>query len=190
MKHEWLADLIVAVLCILAGLAIAGLPNSASVDATIVVPETTVAPEPEPIPTTLPPVVTDPPETTAPPTTQPPATTEAPTTTTTVAEPPLPDRSELAVVVANGADIGGIAGDTAAALQVIGYVDVSATDGTEIAPFTVVYFVEGFEPSAVRLAVDLGIDPGAIGPIENAPEVLGTNVDDADLLAYLGIDQG
>ena len=46
MKHQWMAYVIVALLSIGAGVAIAGLPDNVPVDATIIPPTTTEAPEP------------------------------------------------------------------------------------------------------------------------------------------------
>lgn len=191
MKYEWLAYVIVAVLSAGLAVAITGVPSSESAGATIVPPETTVPLEPAPVLTTVADVeASDPPETTAAPTTTTaPATTVPAETTTTTTLPPLPDRSELAVVVANGAGVGGLAGSTAEALEEQGYVDVSRTDGTEVVDVTTVYFFDTFEASAARLAVDLGLDPTAIAPVITAPEVLGTAIDDADLLVYLGTDR-
>jgi hypothetical protein len=190
MKHQWVAYAIVAVLSIGAGVAIAGAPSSSNVAPTIVVaalPATTV----QPTTTVAEVAATDPvvpTSTDAPTTTVAPATTVAPEPTTTVPEP-VPDRSEVAVVVANGADIGGIASATANDLEDLGYVGVRVRDGTDIVPLTIVYYVDGFELSAARLAIDLGLEPSAILPIADAPDIIG-ELQDGSLLAYLGSDQG
>lgn len=213
MKHQWVAYAIVAVLSIGAGVAIAGLPNNVPVDPTITAPSTT-APAP---PSTLPPPTTSPPTsapdtTAAPETTTPVATppTEpgdgdvttttdpsaptstdggvvVPSVTTTTAVPGLPERSELEVAVANGAEVPGIAQRTADSLQAIGYVDVQALDGPVPADATTVYYTEGYRPAAERLAVDLGLSPDAVGPIVGAPPVDGLLF--VQLLAYLGRDR-
>ncbi len=182
MKHQWLAYLIVIVLSIGAGVAVAGLPSSESVDPTIVPPSTTDAPTPTLAPVTT---VETPATTEASTTTVADSTTTTSTTTTTV---PLPDRSELGVVVANGAEIGGLATSTADRLTGIGYVDVQPTDGLVIVDTTIVYYADGFEPSAVRLAEDLELDPENVAPIDEAPEISGDFTATADLLVYIGTD--
>ena len=69
MKHQWLAYVIVALLSIGAGVAIAGLPDNVSVDATVIPTTTTDAREPT-VPETTGPTTTEP-ETTEPDTGQP-----------------------------------------------------------------------------------------------------------------------
>ena len=86
MKHQWLAYVIVGLLSIGAGVAIAGLPNNVPVDATIVPPTTTEAPAPT-VPTTTTPDTTTP-ETTEPETTVP--TTTTPDTTQPATPSPKP----------------------------------------------------------------------------------------------------
>lgn len=187
MRNQWLAYVIVAVLAIGAGLAIAGLPSSETVDGTITVPSSTE------VTTTLPPATTEPAP--APETTEPVETTEPPveiTTTTTSSTVPddLPAREDVAVVVANGADVGGLATRTANDLRDLGYEDVTPTDGEESTDETVVYFDDGFEGAAERMVADLGIEPGlgAIQPIIVAPPI-SDDVDPIDLLVYLGQDR-
>ncbi len=188
MNQDWIAYAVVAVLSIGAGVAIAGVPTSGGADPTIVPPSTTEATGLEAVATTVPLETTTLPTET---TTLPPETTTnatETTTTTTVPEPTLPDRSEEVVVVANAASIGGLASSTVARLEELGYVDVRATDGSDIVDTTVVYFADGFEASAARLAVDLGVEPTAIEPIILAPDIVG-GLDGESLLAYLGVDQ-
>ncbi|MEM9517155.1 MAG: LytR C-terminal domain-containing protein [Actinomycetota bacterium] len=184
MKHQWVAYAIVALLSVGAGVAIAGLPNNEPVDPTIIPPTTTEPPTPTLATTTLPATTTTTPATT----TTVPETTDAPTTvapTSTV--PELPPRSDLSVAVANGADVGGIATATAEQLETLGYVDVTALDGTVIADFTVVYFTPGLEAAAIRFAEDLGANPVLRAPLSEAPPVDGLG--DVQLLAYLGQDR-
>ena len=59
MKHPWLAYVIVGVLSIGAGVAVAGLPNNVPVEATLVPPTTTEAPGPM-VPTATEPETTEP----------------------------------------------------------------------------------------------------------------------------------
>ena len=198
MKHQWLAYVIVGLLSVGAGVAIAGLPDDTPVDATIVVlPTTTVAPdstEPESSVTT----------TTAAPTTTEPATTDPETTAATTSVPADPDttdpdttdsvpaglldRSELFTIVANGSNISGAAARNVERLTALGYTDIAPRNGTSIAEFTTVYFADGLEEEALRLAEDLDLLPEFIAPLAEAPQVLELPAD-VQLLAYIGIDR-
>ena len=193
MKHQWLAYVIVGLLSIGAGVAIAGLPNNVPVDATIIPPTTTEAPESTvATPTT--------PETTVPATTTVPTTASTTTVLTTTAPADsspettdsvpdeLPDRSELNVVVANGANVSGAASRIAAQLEELGYVDVALRNGTNIVDFSVVYYAEGFEESALRLAADLDLLPDFVAPIDDSPSVPDIPAD-VELLVYVGLDR-
>jgi hypothetical protein len=193
MKHQWLAYVIVGLLSIGAGIAIAGLPNNVPVDATIIPPTTTEAPRPT-LPETTEPETTEPettePETTEPETTEPettdPETTEPETTDSVPAE--LPDRSELNVAAANGANVAGAALRVATQLEALGYVEILPLNGTDIVEFSVVYYAEGFEEAALRLAEDLELAPEFVAPIEDAPSVPDLPAD-IELLAYVGRDR-
>jgi hypothetical protein len=193
MKNQWLAYVIVGLLSIGAGVAIAGLPDNVSVDATIIPPTTTVAPEatvPETTvaPTTVPPTTAAPtttPDTTEPDTTEPDTTEPDPDDS---ASADLPDRSELSVAAANGANIAGAAVRAKARLEEIGYVDVLPRNGTAIVEFTTVYFADGFEDAALRLADDLDLLPDFVAPIEAMPSVIELPAG-IDLVAYIGLDR-
>lgn len=187
MKHQWVAYVIVALLSIGAGVAIAGLPNNVPVDATIVPPTTTVPPdptvpdttEPEPVETTEPDVDTTESSTTT-------STTVPPTTS--APEPALADRSQVAVLAVNGADIAGAASRMRARLGDTGYTNVVLRDGTEVREFTWVYYRDGFEESAARMAEDLELLPEFIAPLAQAPQVL-DQPDAFDIMVYIGEDR-
>ena len=197
MRHPWLAYVVVAVVSIGAGVAIAGLPDNTPANATITPTTTsgtadTTTPETVPADTTAP---TTTPETTVPETTTP-ATTAPETTVPTTTEPPpgtsvpadLPDRSELFVVAANGSNVAGAAARMATTLEEIGYVDVQLRNGTTFSEFTAVYYAEGFEDAALRLADDLDVVAELVGSIEDAPNVVDLP-DDFELLVYIGLDR-
>ncbi len=192
MKRQWMAYVIVALLAIGAGVAIAGLPNNVPVDATIVPSTSTDASEPTTAPTTA---DTTTPETTTPETTTPdtapgdtaPASTEPDITETTDPEA-LPDRAEIVVAVANGAGIAGTAARNVERLAALGYEQLTQLDGTEIVEFTVIYFADGFDAAADRMAEEFELLPVFVAPLEDAPEVVGLP-DDTELLAYVGIDR-
>ena len=205
MKHPWTAYVIVTLLAIGAGIAVAGLPDNAPVEATIVPPSTT---EGTPSPTTT---VPDPEATVA----SEPDSTDRPTTTTTTTGAPradttepdttepdttepetsdsdptdLPDRSDLIVVVANGAGVAGAAARNIVRLTEAGYADLTPRDGIDTIEFTMIYYADGFEDAALRLADDLDLLPVFVAPLADAPEVIDLP-DDTQLLAYIGIDRG
>lgn len=204
MKHQWLAYVIVGLLSIGAGVAIAGLPDNAPVAATIgastttasaTTASTTEATEPTVVDTTIPPTSTTAPATTLPDTsgpgtTEPESTVPESTVPDTTDSMPvgLPDRSELNVASANGAGVDGAASRIATQLEEIGYVDVVPLNGTEIVEFTTIYFAEGFDESALRLAGDLDLLDVFVAPIENSPAVADLPAD-IELVAYIGLDR-
>ncbi len=199
MKHQWLAYVIVGLLSIGAGVAIAGLPDNVPVDATIVAPTTDVDPEPTLPETTV--ATTTVPPTTEPETTEPETakatTTVAPTTTVPDTTAPdttdsgstqLPDRGELNVAAANVANVAGAAARMVTTLEEIGYVDIVPLDGTGIVEFTTIYYADGFEEAADRLALDLDLLPFFVSPLEVAPSVDNLPAD-VELLVYIGVDR-
>ena len=190
MKHQWMAYVIVALLSIGAGVAIAGLPNNVPVNATIVPPTTTERPTPtapttEVPETTAAPTTTDEQKTTKPGTTEP-ETTE-PGTTDSVALG-ISERGELTVVVANGAGIAGTAARNVVRLTELGYTDVTSSDGVETFEFTTIYYADGFEAVALRMANDLQLLPEFVAPLTDAPKVPSLPAD-LQLLAYIGVDR-
>jgi hypothetical protein len=188
MKHQWLAYVIVGLLSIGAGVAIAGLPNNVPVDATIIPPTTTEAPEPTVTTTTVLPTTTVP-DTTEPETTEP-DTTEATDTTEPADSVPveLVERSELAVAAANGANVEGAALAMATQLEELGYVEVRPLNGSDIVELTTVYFADGLDEAALRMAEDLDLLPEFIAPIDEAPSVANLPAD-TQLVVYIGRDR-
>jgi hypothetical protein len=200
MKQPWLAYGVVALLAAGVGVLVAGVPDLDPAEATIATPGTpdtgnpsTTAPG-----TTLAPAATTAPPATAPATTTTTATTATAATTTTVADDAdeLPDRADIAVVVANGSGVPRAAAFVAGVLQGNGYVDVEVADGTEPFQQTIVFYAEGFEGAALRLAADLDLDldtdidtESSVLPLIDAPPIEPA-FPDAALLVYLGRDPG
>jgi len=174
MKHQWLAFVVVGVLSIGAGVAIAGLPNNVPVDATIIPPTTTDAPEPAAAPATAVPAID--PDTTTDPDSADPVPAE------------LADRSEIVVSAVDGSNVAGIALRVATELEDLGYVDVLPLNGTVIEELTTVYFADGFEEAALRMADDLDLPPESVAPIEDSPSVADLPAD-IELLVYIGRDR-
>ncbi len=187
MKHQWLAYLVVGLLSIGAGVAIAGLPDNTSVDATIIPPTTTTTQAPAATTTVAPTTV---PETTEPWTTEPETTepeTSEPSTADSVPEE-LPERGDLNVAAANGSNVAGAAARMATQLEGFGYVDIAQLNGPDIVEFSAVYYADGFEEAALRIAEDLDLLAEFVAPLEDAPAVVG-RPDDAELLVYVGRDR-
>ncbi len=203
MKSQVWVYIVVVLLSIGAGVAIAGIPESASEEPMLPPPSATATTTPDTSAPVTEPEVTEP-EGTEPgestttsssttttstttsssTTTTSTTSTTSPTTTTTV---PLPERSEIFVDVANGANVGGSATRVSNALEELGYVDVGSFDGDEIVDVTVIYAVEGFQGPAERLAEEVGLEAGLIFPFDAAPLVPGLG-ESAQILLYLGRD--
>ena len=150
------------------------IPPSTSTTTTTTLPPTTTT-------TSTTTTTTDAPATTDEATVEEPTTTEVTTTTTTL----LPERS-VVVVVANASDTLGLASRTSAQLRELGYVDVSHTDGLRELPETTIYFAEGFEGEARRLARQIGVPLRLVEPRPDGPLYKG-NVE-SQLLVMLGND--
>jgi len=115
-----------------------------------------------------------------------PKTTQPKTTEPALGE--LPERSEIIVVAANGANVAGAAGNIATWLEGIGYVDVLPVNGSDIVKFTTVYFADGFEDAALRMTEDLDLLPVFVAPAGDAPSVDSLPAD-VGLLVYIGRDR-
>lgn len=71
-------------------------------------------------------------------------------------KPPV-ERSEVGVVVFNNTSISGLAAETLARVQEIGWNGLAADDWYGTIPATTVYFPPGMRDAAQKLALDLGI---------------------------------
>jgi hypothetical protein len=71
-------------------------------------------------------------------------------------KPPV-ERSEVGVVVFNNTSTAGLAGETLARVQEIGWNGIAADDWYGTIPATTVYFPPGLRDAAQKLALDLGI---------------------------------
>lgn len=182
MKNQALVYVLVAVISLAAGVAIAGAPESVAVPATIttIVEPTTTTTEPAAtttaVPTTEPEVAATEPEV---------ATTE--TTTSTTTTEPAPDPADIVVVAVNGAGTQGLASDVRDQLVFFGYTQARATDGTTLVDETAIYYFDGFEAEAAEIARFLEIDPETIRPIAEAPEF--ATLDGDQVAVYLGRDR-
>ena len=203
MRKTWLFALAVVVVGALAGVAIAGRPESVDpfvLDPNVTVPidasatseaasTTTVSP---PTTATIASTTTPAaPTTTAaiPETTT--STTEAPTTTetatTTTIAGPLP-RDEVRLVLANGDGRFRLASITAERISPLGYI-IDLGDALQTVDATIIYYRPGFDDEADVVAKDIGV-PGAIIvalPTGSAPSIT-TSDDSGDVIVVLGPD--
>lgn len=195
MRNTWIAYVVIGVVAAGAGVAIAGLPSNVQNDLVIADVPTTSSTTAVTVPPTDATLETS--TTTTAPTTTAAAPAETTIPTTDPGPPPsteplpddpgaLLDRSELVLGVANGANVGGLAGDTASQLVANGYAAVSAVN-TAVVDTSTVYYAPGLEGEAARLAADLGIDPAATAPIEIAPSIDPETL--VQLLVVLGRDR-
>jgi len=187
MKTPIWVYIAVVILSAGAGLAIAGIPDTSPREPTIIPPSTTEAPDPLEQAAALVEEAAAEEEAAALETTVAATTTVVETTTTTTTTTvPLPERAELEITVANGADIGGIAGRTVTLLGELGYPQAVARDGTDIVGQTIIYAPDELVAFAERLSDDLGLPGGRIQPIDRAPA--GESTVDAVVILYLGSD--
>lgn len=109
---------------------------------------------------------------------------------TTAATPPAaapPPRAEIGLAVLNGVGTAGLAGQTAAQAEAIGYSGVIAGDAPTVTDPTTAYFRPGARPAARRVARDLEIATVAAiptsGPIATAATAAAP---DAQVVVVLG----
>jgi hypothetical protein len=65
---------------------------------------------------------------------------------------------------------------------------VPGRDGTDIVELTTIYFADGFEDAALRLAADLDLLPFFVAPIAVMPTVTELP-EDVELVVYIGLDR-
>ena len=208
MRKTWLFALAVVVVGALAGVAIAGRPESVDpfvLDPNVTVPIVTGTTSEAASTTTTSPATTatiasttsaaatttaaipasTTPTTEAPTTTEPPTTTETATTTTIAG--PLP-RDQVRLVLANGDGRFRLASITADRISPLGYI-IDLGDALQTVKATIIYYRPGFDDEAVVVANDISV-PGAIIaalPTNSAPSI--TNSDDSgDVIVVLGPD--
>ncbi|MEQ9336795.1 MAG: LytR C-terminal domain-containing protein, partial [Miltoncostaeaceae bacterium] len=111
----------------------------------------------------------------------------SPPATTEEQEPP-PPRSQIALVVLNGTDVAGLAGDTALKAESLGYSGVvpgNAPTGTT--PTTVYFAGPDAEPAARRVAADLEFEVIRALPAGGEIATAARDADpEADVVVVLG----
>ena len=93
----------------------------------------------------------------------------------------------MRVVVVNATNVSGVAARTAEQLRGFGYTDVVATDAVVDRPDSMIVYVDGRSGEALRLAVQLGLDPGRVQPRQVGP--LTVEQEDGDIWVLMGGDR-
>ena len=114
------------------------------------------------------------------------ATTAAPVETTAAPAATVPP-ADVSVVVANGAGIGGLAGETTDFLATQGYSTTTATDAPSNVSATVVYFAEGFQANAASIAGLFSLPQSQVQPLPAEP-VANDQPQDAAIVVVVGPD--
>lgn len=91
---------------------------------------------------------------------------------------------EVLVRVANGARRAGVAGAGTETLQAAGYPTLSPKNGPTLET-SVVYYTSGYAADAIKIAEVLGLEPTQIEPMPSDP---GVSLDDAKIIAILGVN--
>ena len=99
----------------------------------------------------------------------------------------LVPESGLRVAVANGTNAPGLATEYALILNGLGYLDTTATDAAEGTAAAAVYFSDGFRSEAQRLAQQIGLNENAVQALPGRPLTLDDV--DADLWLVVGADR-
>ncbi|MGH9265478.1 MAG: LytR C-terminal domain-containing protein [Acidimicrobiales bacterium] len=103
---------------------------------------------------------------------------------TTVAARP---KSEVRVLVANGAGVRGLGAATTTVLRNLGYATLTPTDATTGVDKTAVHFAEGYATEAREVAGALSLPATAAIPVASPP-VAAADLGDAKVIVVLGTD--
>ena len=116
-----------------------------------------------------------------------PTTTPAasgPTSSTVAVRTP----ANVKVLVANGSSVAGLATRTSTKLHSAGYDTLASTNATVKALATVVYYAPSFQPEALVVARQLGVQVSAVKPLPAQGQVPVANLNGADVLVVAGPD--
>lgn len=110
--------------------------------------------------------------------------TTAPGTTAEEPPPAPPERSAIALAVLNGTDVSGLAGDTAAEAESLGYTGVVAGNAPTSSEPSVAYFRAGRRTAAERVAADLQVE--RVEPLPASGALADAAPDEAEVVLVLG----
>ena len=108
-----------------------------------------------------------------------------PTATTVPAD--VRPANEVKVVVANAARVDGAAGRATEQLRALGYTTLPASNADEAADTSTLYYAEGYEPEALVMANEIGLDAANVAPMPD-PIPISEPPADANLVLLLGRD--
>ncbi len=112
--------------------------------------------------------------------------TTVPLATTTTAKPRA--KSEVKVLVANGAGIRGLGAATTTALKALGYATATPTDTTGgNVEKTSIQYADGYEAEAREVAAALS-QPATVVARMSSPPVAPADLDDSKVVVILGLD--
>ncbi len=95
--------------------------------------------------------------------------------------------NEVKVVVANAARVDGAAGRATEQLRALGYTTLPASNAEEAADTSTLYYAEGYEPEALVMANEIGLDAANVAPVPD-PIPISEPPADANLVLLLGRD--
>ncbi len=95
--------------------------------------------------------------------------------------------NEVKVVVANAARVDGAAGRATEQLRALGYTTLPASNAEEAADTSTLYYAEGYEPEALVMANEIGLDAANVAPAPD-PVPISEPPADANLVLLLGRD--
>lgn len=119
-------------------------------------------------------------------------TTRRPTLTsigsTTSTTPQARPKSEVKVLVANGAGVRGLGAATTNALKNVGYATLAAVDAVPASvDKTSIQYAEGYEAEAREIAQTVNQPATVVTPL-NSPPVAPADLGDAKVVVVLGVD--
>jgi hypothetical protein len=95
--------------------------------------------------------------------------------------------NEVKVVVANAARVDGAAGRATEQLRALGYTTLPASNAEEAADTSTLYYAESYEPEALVMANEIGLDAANVAPMPD-PIPISEPPADANLVLLLGRD--
>jgi hypothetical protein len=96
------------------------------------------------------------------------------------------DPASVTVAVLNGTSVNGLAGKVGSDLESAGYELGAITSAAPGLARTTVLYADGQKPAAQKVAKELGLDPGAVEPVDRESRQLAGN---ADVVVIAGEDR-
>ena len=113
------------------------------------------------------------------------AATDGETTETTAAPPAVRPNEETKYIVLNGTTTNGAANALNSQLSALGYVPGGTGNVSGGADASGIYFAEGWQPEAEKMATELGVGIELVAPL---PAPFEWPMDDSVILVVIGVD--